>query len=726
MAESVKITLSLDDLESQSMPFPRRVLVLDQENKSIMIGRASKLETKGLVSSPNNAWFLSPVMSRQHAELVANLEDKVVTIKDLGSLHGTYINGEKDKLKPHSARELQDGDRLKLGLSIPRGDETFPPTIFDVNIEYREKKTDTPTATFQVPDCSDVEDDYSSDSNSDVQELTELEPRTPTLSIPKVVGSTAFDVIDLTQLPTSDTYHPAIIDLSSPPHSPLSTGDICIAESVVELSDTGSPPPDQSASPDHSRLASPDILATSLNVSVTSPEIRARNEISRPLSDPFEACNDNDSSSGYESSCHASIVDNTDDEMDDNTFPFSEGESSVDDEEASESDLLLGEANLSSPYYIDSDDESLPHGHSEEDEESEDLHDDFDDFSSEDEASDPEDGFPDEEFQRLMESISQTVKAKDTGVADMRMGPSDSRSKGVVAINELLNAEKSPVPLQPAAIFTARAPSPSDAVMPKSCYTPQVEKPTNGPTQPLAERTGKVEYFAAREQNKILAAKLQRAPELRSSVHSLCNSASPGGGPFTLDTTPSMGQFLESVEDHEPELPELPQVKLAEPVPEPTTSQEAAQSLLKDAATNRATNEQPSRRTHVGILDIVDTCQPAPTKTTEPKQEAAGVRGKRKADDISVTDAAEEEWAQRGSLENEKVVAPLSTQMPPSGQGATASSSAPSLAVFQEAHVRPTKKLRLFAEKLGYAALGGVTAGAMIFGTLVYTAPTFV
>lgn len=74
---SVKITLSLDNPESQAMPFPRRELVLDPENKSIVIGRASKAETKGLVSSPNNAWFLSPVMSRQHAEIVANLEQKV-------------------------------------------------------------------------------------------------------------------------------------------------------------------------------------------------------------------------------------------------------------------------------------------------------------------------------------------------------------------------------------------------------------------------------------------------------------------------------------------------------------------------------------------------------------------------------------------------------------------------------------------------------------------------
>jgi hypothetical protein len=40
---------------------------------------------------------------------------------------------------------------------------------------------------------------------------------------------------------------------------------------------------------------------------------------------------------------------------------------------------------------------------------------------------------------------------------------------------------------------------------------------------------------------------------------------------------------------------------------------------------------------------------------------------------------------------------------------------------------RPAKRARMMrvAERLGYAALGGVTAGAMIVGTLIYTAPTF-
>jgi uncharacterized protein YbaA (DUF1428 family) len=41
---------------------------------------------------------------------------------------------------------------------------------------------------------------------------------------------------------------------------------------------------------------------------------------------------------------------------------------------------------------------------------------------------------------------------------------------------------------------------------------------------------------------------------------------------------------------------------------------------------------------------------------------------------------------------------------------------------------RPAKRQRLrnIAERVGYVALGGVATGAMMFGALVYTAPTFV
>jgi len=106
------------------------------------------------VSLPDNAWFLSPVVSRQHAEIRANIDDKVsdravvplqsillttyqkVMVEDLGSLHGTFINGEHDRLLKGEVRELKDGDKLQLGVSIYRGNDLFPPTTVGVSIKH--------------------------------------------------------------------------------------------------------------------------------------------------------------------------------------------------------------------------------------------------------------------------------------------------------------------------------------------------------------------------------------------------------------------------------------------------------------------------------------------------------------------------------------------------------------------------------------------------------------
>jgi hypothetical protein len=167
----------------------------------------------------------------------------------------------------------------------------------------------------------------------------------------------------------------------------------------------------------------------------------------------------------------------------------------------------------------------------------------------------------------------------------------------------------------------------------------------------------------------------------------------------------------------------------------------------------------PSKRTHVGISDIVE--YPGMTADKAPE--------KRKADDISTLNPEEERWAVSIN-EDRKMVAPMSPApsdplSPKEGKEAeskgtenektttTLSSgsntetvveeskyapdqpshplpenSPPSPVAMAEAEIqRPAKRQRIrdIAERVGYAALGGVTAGAMIVGTLIYTAPTF-
>jgi hypothetical protein len=56
---------------------PKRTITLTPTNNTLSIGRASKVATKGFTAAADNAWFDSPVMSRSHAEIMANFDDKV-------------------------------------------------------------------------------------------------------------------------------------------------------------------------------------------------------------------------------------------------------------------------------------------------------------------------------------------------------------------------------------------------------------------------------------------------------------------------------------------------------------------------------------------------------------------------------------------------------------------------------------------------------------------------
>lgn len=70
----VIIKLIADDTVKE---FRTRTITLTEFNNTLRIGRASKVSTKGFVPAPDSAWFDSPVMSRNHAEIVANFQDKV-------------------------------------------------------------------------------------------------------------------------------------------------------------------------------------------------------------------------------------------------------------------------------------------------------------------------------------------------------------------------------------------------------------------------------------------------------------------------------------------------------------------------------------------------------------------------------------------------------------------------------------------------------------------------
>jgi pSer/pThr/pTyr-binding forkhead associated (FHA) protein len=116
----------------------------------IPIGRASKSVSKGLLGAADNAWFDSPVMSRNHAEIAFDAEERVcssaefltskadelqnITIQDIGSMHGTYLNGAQ--LPRETPMPIGDGDIVVFGAEVRRGPETFPACKFQVHYQF--------------------------------------------------------------------------------------------------------------------------------------------------------------------------------------------------------------------------------------------------------------------------------------------------------------------------------------------------------------------------------------------------------------------------------------------------------------------------------------------------------------------------------------------------------------------------------------------------------------
>ncbi|KAK1760568.1 hypothetical protein QBC47DRAFT_367527 [Echria macrotheca] len=194
----VLICMSINEESSSDGGLLQRRLELSAQNPSVIIGRASKTASKGFVEKEDNGWLACPVVSRKHAEITAHVEQETVTIKDLGSLHGTYLNNETEKIPQNEPQELKDGDIIKFGATVWRDSEHFNPAKIAVGIQYVQKDS-TPVATFRVPegseDGSDVEE--VSDS-SDIDLDPEAQDAQTTLTMPRCRFPPMPPMIDLT------------------------------------------------------------------------------------------------------------------------------------------------------------------------------------------------------------------------------------------------------------------------------------------------------------------------------------------------------------------------------------------------------------------------------------------------------------------------------------------------------------------------------------------------
>ncbi|KIH86756.1 hypothetical protein SPBR_08251 [Sporothrix brasiliensis 5110] len=169
--ESILVSLKSSN-KSFHGNFINREIRLTTDKPMFKIGRASKTVSKGLLPASDNAFFDSPVVSRTHAEITGNFNDGSVTVTDLGSLHGTFVNGKPTK---ETALVLKQDDIVSFGIHVSRGLDVFYPTSCKVTYVSTLNKCDIPchsakskTAIYEIEDS----ETSSNDDAISVEEIT--------------------------------------------------------------------------------------------------------------------------------------------------------------------------------------------------------------------------------------------------------------------------------------------------------------------------------------------------------------------------------------------------------------------------------------------------------------------------------------------------------------------------------------------------------------------------
>ncbi|KAK4152806.1 hypothetical protein C8A00DRAFT_15936, partial [Chaetomidium leptoderma] len=677
------------DVSSGGILFPERRITLSGDGDTITIGRASKVSTKGFIARLDNAWFDSPVMSRQHARLFFRMDPRKIEIKDLGSLHGTFLNDDIERVPTDGFRELKEGDTLRFGAPIWRGTEKFEPTTVKVGINFPEHSG---TSTFKVPDGSDddaSEDDRSSDTDDSIKQIKSRSHAVQNSSARNAAVITPY--VDLT---TSNGGHQTrhIIDLSSPCPSPIRI-DEDEADSIKVVSNENDKP---------ENTADTQAAGAELGESVVHDgNLGDRTDMILDMEDRlswYSSDGEGDATSlvltddesqidypdeGSESQAEAYDDAGSDDDMED--MDLEEGYTSDDSIDVDSPDgkiLCLLDVTVADPSDHD--------------------HHYWDDLPHSVQVSE----YP--EIAPLIESLSRHTVPAPAFKADETV----ARNNAALSILGLLNPNEPQKPSSPPKTFRTTPSSPDSMRI-----TAEV----------LGAKTGKMDFFLAREQNKKT---LASRPTL--SVHALCNNVDE---PTSYKFGPA-GPQNATLSESSPGLPRLFDPSLL-CTPSPLISQPTETIRRADSDSCLASGDialilgSPvslvgevdgcSQRTSMGTSDVARTGPHNPTEGTM----------KRKADDISDTTDEQDQWAAKAAqalsldssaVEEEQQTESSEEPTEPLEQVGEATSIATS-----PVPERPVKRARVMraAERLGYAALGGVTAGAMIVGTLIYTAPTF-
>ncbi|KAK4229626.1 hypothetical protein QBC38DRAFT_98008 [Podospora fimiseda] len=680
-----------------------RQIIFDSNNKSIKVGRSSMVPSKGFLAGPNNTWFDSPVMSRKHAEIVVDLDREMVAIKDEGSLHGTYVN---DKTRvDQELRKLQVGDKITFGTSIFRGSSEFSPAVAYVReISFNKRDGSATTTTFQVPDgsdCSSIVDDYSSDQDSVTQKRTKSKPDAMTGNVIDLTGaSMGGEVIDLSSIP------------SSPARMRCGSRDTPVINLVDDDDDDDDEDDEDDEDDDDEDDDDDDDSESEVDEGSTPTP-------SSPTTNVAEF--DEDVAMG----------------LNDEPFVYSDK-----DEDNSLSDQSDGESYQDYP----DDDESVD-GSEHDSELDEDMASDIDSF-----AEDSEEEYEDEvsntlrsapvpvrelpKWAEIMDTIKNDTEAYNSGFSAHLLPNADvTSSTSAVTAPTAASPRKSSDSMKIGKLLNVNPDQEAEMLSPSGQFYSFASQPIS--YLEMGRKTGKTEFFAAMEHNKALFAQAKEAP---APVY-----------PKLTEPEPELELVAEPESVAEPE---------PEPEPEPELDSEPfghasatwVPSTPMEVTVDPDSGFLQSKRTYVRILDIIDS---APNKL------------KRKPDEMSKTSEQEVEWdaAQRGTSKaadpTESILQePVNTiqskddaKVGESAQVATPATSHPetesaaesplpqevsnlfsATAVTAEAEKgvmapldeqqRPAKRARLFRRFVEHVGMA-VAGGAMVMGTLIYTAPTF-
>ncbi|RMZ84351.1 hypothetical protein DV738_g560, partial [Chaetothyriales sp. CBS 135597] len=141
------VTIELCSSGTEPFRYPRRTLTLSAPYWKALVGRSTN-STGGQQESALNAFFGSKVVSRDHAQIRAHPDTRLVTIEDLGSLHGTILDDYR--VTPGAPETLAfGGSSITLGTEVERVESMTPLPDASSAIYHLTALLDASTITFK-------------------------------------------------------------------------------------------------------------------------------------------------------------------------------------------------------------------------------------------------------------------------------------------------------------------------------------------------------------------------------------------------------------------------------------------------------------------------------------------------------------------------------------------------------------------------------------------------